>query len=260
VSIESQSGSAAQEIFLSARWYDLGINWDARLAREIPVLCEVFGPPGEFGLLDAGCGPGRHLVGLAARGYRMTGLDLSPEMLDVAREHAASAGVDVALVAASFTDVAKAGGPFDGVYCLGNSLAAGGSAAAAEQAFSAMAEGLRPGGRFFVQILNFEKLRNENPRVRGPRVRREGSFEYVSNRVFHFDGNQVEITNITSWNDGGWKNFAQRGSLYAISREEIEQWCAAAGLVVDEMIGGYDRAAFDVDVSNDLIVVATMKA
>lgn len=40
-------------------------------------------------LLDAGCGSGQFALALAARGAQVTGIDLSPEMIRLAREHAA---------------------------------------------------------------------------------------------------------------------------------------------------------------------------
>lgn len=44
-------------------------------------------------VLDLGCGTGRMTLELAKRGYDMTGVDNSPEMLDIAREAAVSEGV-----------------------------------------------------------------------------------------------------------------------------------------------------------------------
>ncbi|MBQ7356949.1 MAG: class I SAM-dependent methyltransferase [Clostridia bacterium] len=45
--------------------------------------------------LDLCCGTGRMTLELARRGYDMTGVDLSPEMLGVARENAENEGLDI---------------------------------------------------------------------------------------------------------------------------------------------------------------------
>ena len=46
-------------------------------------------------VLDLGCGTGRMTLELASRGYDMTGVDLSPEMLDIARTLAEEDGHDI---------------------------------------------------------------------------------------------------------------------------------------------------------------------
>ena len=47
--------------------------------------------------LDLGCGTGRMTLELASRGRDMTGIDYSPEMLDIAREEAERLGIDSVL-------------------------------------------------------------------------------------------------------------------------------------------------------------------
>ena len=46
-------------------------------------------------VLDLGCGTGSMTLELAGRGYDMTGVDYSPEMLGIARERAEQAGADI---------------------------------------------------------------------------------------------------------------------------------------------------------------------
>ena len=46
-------------------------------------------------LLDLACGPGRHAVEFAQRGFHVTGVDRSTFLLDRAREHASQAGASV---------------------------------------------------------------------------------------------------------------------------------------------------------------------
>jgi len=47
------------------------------------------------GLLDLCCGPGRHAVEFAQCGFRVTGVDRSPFLLDRGREHASKAGASI---------------------------------------------------------------------------------------------------------------------------------------------------------------------
>lgn len=55
-------------------------------------------------LLDLGCGTGKMTLELARRGYDMTGVDISPEMLNVARERAEREGLDVLWLCQDMTE------------------------------------------------------------------------------------------------------------------------------------------------------------
>lgn len=254
------SGQRDGDIFTRADWYDVSINWDARLAREIPVLESVLGPPGKGGLLDAGCGTARQACELARRGYRITGADASDEMIDIARRNATTSGVDAQFVVTPYDSLfATVGGGFDGLFCQGNALSAAGSAEAVRAAIDQFARCLRTGGRLFTQIVNFELMRGEQPCVRGPRIGVVDGIEYVSVRQFHFVGEQIQVTNITLFNDGGWKKRAHCGLLYPIAPGELREWCGAAGLAIDEIWGSYARDAFDAANSADVVLVATKR-
>ncbi len=259
-----QAKDPAGDVFRSAKWYDQTINWSARFSRELPVLTEIFGPPAEGGLIDAGSGTGRHALALAARGYGVTGLDASEEMTRVAQEKAESAeekdGVKKMprFVVAPYHDAYQAaGGGFDGVYCLGNALAAAGTLDGVRVALAQFGECLRTGGKLFLQLLNFQPMRMQDPCVRGPRIANVDGQEYVSSRVFSFLDDCVRVTNVTHWHDGEWRQRSHGGQLYPIALDELRQACSDARLRIDETWGSYAREPFDVAASTDLIVVAT---
>ena len=85
--------------------------------REVDFLLEELELQPGASILDVGCGTGRHSVELARRGYVVTGLDLSAEMLAKAAEAAKAAGVKVEWVHA---DAARFSFPdqFDAAMCL----------------------------------------------------------------------------------------------------------------------------------------------
>jgi SAM-dependent methyltransferase len=72
-------------------------------------------------LLDLPCGLGRHAIGLASRGYRVTGVDLSADAVASARNEALERGLTVSFHVGDMRHQSP-GGPFDGAYCFGNSF------------------------------------------------------------------------------------------------------------------------------------------
>src|SRR5262245_36090994 len=76
-----------------ARGYDASLAHSSLFEVDQEFALRHFDRPGR--LIDLGCGTGRLLVSFARRGYWVVGVDLSEEMLRVAGEKAAAAGVAV---------------------------------------------------------------------------------------------------------------------------------------------------------------------
>ncbi len=76
-------------------YYDIAFSWD--LEPEIDVFERIFERhvPGRVErVLEPACGTGRFLRALPRRGYRVTGYDAEPAMVDYARRSVREAGVD----------------------------------------------------------------------------------------------------------------------------------------------------------------------
>jgi SAM-dependent methyltransferase len=97
-------------------------------------------------LLDVPCGGGRHAHALAARGYQMTAVDVSPHFLAAARARPVGGTGQVAWEQRDMRDLPWAGA-FDGAYSMGNSFGYLDDQGNADF-LSAVARALKPGGRF----------------------------------------------------------------------------------------------------------------
>src|SRR5206468_3347338 len=85
---------------------------------------------------------------LAARGYQMTGVDISPEFLAVARAKATERKLPVMWEERAMHELAWQG-VFDGAFCLGNSLG-GLDDDAFSAVLKAVSHALKPASRFVV--------------------------------------------------------------------------------------------------------------
>jgi SAM-dependent methyltransferase len=106
-------------------------------------------------ILELGCGTGRLLVPLANAGYEVTGVDLSPEMLHIARAKVGAAGVAqrVTLVQGDYTDATLAGACRLALVMM-NAFLHLTSQSAQLRALRHWRERLAPGGVLLIDIFN----------------------------------------------------------------------------------------------------------
>lgn len=103
-------------------------------------------------VLDVGCGPGRHALALAARGVRVTGVDASPDFVELATAAAAAADLPARFEVLDVRDLADQA-EFDAALCLcqgGFGLLGGRDDL---DVFARIAAAVRPGGALAVSAV-----------------------------------------------------------------------------------------------------------
>jgi 2-polyprenyl-6-hydroxyphenyl methylase/3-demethylubiquinone-9 3-methyltransferase len=100
--------------------------------------------------LDVGCGGGLLSEGLSRHGARVTGIDLAPGMVEVARLHAAEEGLDIDYRVAAAEELAASAQSFDVITCMEMLEHVPQPA----HMLATLASLVRPGGSVFVSTLN----------------------------------------------------------------------------------------------------------
>jgi glycine/sarcosine N-methyltransferase len=254
--------------------YDLMVDWAGRLARELPFLEGILRETEARRILDLGSATGHHAAHFAEIGVESVGADPSGELLRIARERFGDLP-RLSFVQAGFGELAgTVEGIFDVVTCLGNTLPHVRDDANLRTALADVGSILRPGGRFVVQQLNYDRILANRQRFLGVGGRRDGERELLFFRFYDFPSGHgspsghdspsgthdtaltFNLVTFERGSEGGWSQRVDATTLLPITAAQLGSALAETGFDVDELYGDYAGQPFDPAASNDLILVA----
>ena len=214
-------------------------RWSAPMTEDVAFYVdlarEVDGP-----IVELAVGTGRVAIPVAAAtGQRVIGIDVSSSMLEIAREQAAAAGVELDLRLGDIRDFSL-DEPAALITCPFRSLLHLPTWADRRRVFERVAASLRPGGRFAWNAFAFD------PKIA---VELDGKWHTdtgVPHRIDYFPPNN-RVT-VTLEDDSAV-------TLWWIARSEWEGLIEVAGLEIEALYGWFDRRPFD-DSSRELVWVA----
>jgi SAM-dependent methyltransferase len=238
--------------------------YDLLSERSIPIECAQIGamlgkrgvPPGGR-LLDAGCGTGRHSVELARRGFRVTGLDASGELLAVARQQPGADGV--IFVQADLA--APPPGPFEAILCRGvlNDLV---EDETRRRAFLAFARALVAAGALVLDVRDWVttvRRKGREPITEKTVETPRGTLTFRSETRLEHGTQRLQIAERHTLTSGGVTTIAANDfTMRCWTREELDALLAATGFRAVEYRASYDPAA--PAGSTDRLVVTASRA
>jgi SAM-dependent methyltransferase len=253
----------------SPRPYYHEFAWAYDLLQPEPVVSRIefiqatltkYGIAADAWVLDAGCGTGRYAVELAKRGYRVCGVDRSPELIAVARNRHQDAANRLQFVIA---DLLQASFPqsFDAVLGRGvlNDFVEAADRGSVFQRFSLW---LRPGGIWIFDVREWSRTlaRYIEPSAKVHRRTIElpnGTLQFQSNTVLDTELHALRIHERFDMHRGEEQISTENDFIMRCwTLDEINDYLFAAGL---EEIGKYLNYGEEDRAWSDRLVVAARK-
>lgn len=233
-----------------AKYYD---DEHASYTDDIPMWEGFARHVGDDGVLELACGTGRLLVPLARAGAMLTGIDVSPAMLDVARDKVSRASQDarVKLVEADMRTY-DLGRQFGLVMVGLNSLMHLETRQSQREAIETAARHVRVGGRFVIDVFNPDDGLPDSAQegqvyLHCLKVRTDQS------QLLHFQSLSVDrgeqVVAVTNYYDdvnvdGLVRRHLVPFRLRYLAVGELELLVEQSGLRIEDLYGSYDLEPF----------------
>jgi SAM-dependent methyltransferase len=247
-----------------AEWYEeFGFN-KAWTIPECDFLEEVFkryGAKPVRMILDVGCGTGRHCFELARRGYRVTGIDVSPGMIEIAKEKCSSEELEVKFYCKDMREL-DFHENFDAAYILFTTFPLLAENEDAIKALNGIWNALREEGLVVIEVGNVWYS------IAGGKFKPEGVYEWTAEkgaiRMMRKNEWKVDFKNNINHRTlttRRWKNgqelpiFIEKFDARLYSLNEIDLLCRLTGFKIVKTFGKAEIKADFEDFPQGLIVV-----
>ena len=210
------------------------------------ILKNVF-LPGNAKVLDLACGPGRHSILFAEQGYRVTAVDLSENLLAIAKKIAVGSGFKINFFKCDLRNFSVSA-KFDLVVNLFTSFGYFEDDLENFKLFEVSFDLLENGGYFVLDYLN--KYYIEKNLIPESVDEQEGGI-IVQKRCIK--GNRV-IKNISLFSNGQEKRYHESVRMYG--KDELIKNIENRGFEIKSIFGDFEGHCFDPEKSSRIIIIA----
>lgn len=220
------------------RTWDLTDRFWEDAPGEVDRVIELAGLEPGADLLDLGCGPGRHSLEFAARGFIVTGVDRCAAYVDEAKQRAQERALEVEFVAADMRMFCRPAA-FDAAVNLFMAFGYFEPEEENRQVLANLFDSLRPGGTLVMELMGKETL----ARIFTPRdwsetdgvlhlreTRTSKNWSWIENQWIYIDGTDRQEFHVSHW---------------VYSARELEAMLHEAGFGQVDVYGSLDGVPYD---------------
>lgn len=233
-----RSGDTPREFYdaLANSYHLLFTDWERSIVAQAEVISAILGKCGvapDAAILDCACGIGTQSLGLAMRGYAVTGSDISPQEVDRARLEARRLGLNIPFVLADFRFLAQSHpGTFDCVIAMDNALPHLTERDDLARCLSGIHDRLNPSGLFVASIRDYDAILANKPVSPPAAVIDAANGRRVALQVWDWHGDVYDFTQYIIVDEGDTPKIEAFRSRYrAVTRAELSASLCAAGFM-----------------------------
>ena len=221
-----------------------------RTLGEVDFIEKTLALPAGSKILDLCYGHGRHLIELASRGYQMTGLDLDPLFLELARLEAQRRRLQVRLEHRDMRDIPFTK-EFDATINVFTSFGYLESDEEDQRVLDEIARALKSGGQFLLDTQNRDGLMRMYSRRDWYET--ETGMKVLESREIDYLAGRNNVRQVTIYPDGTQREASHSLRVYALT--ELVRMLNSAGLALETTFGGMDGSPVSLE-SRRLVTVA----
>ena len=188
-------------------------------------------------ILDLGCATGGTVLALRKKGFRADGIDLDEAMIRIARRNAAAIGSPASFGVADIRSL-SANALYQGVCCIGNTLPHLTDEQDIQELVRKMYFALVDGGCAVVQIVNYDRVLDQNVTAL-PTLRADGR-TFV--RAYRREGGILRFQTVLTYQD---EKYHGDVPLYPLRARTLEAMMRSAGFRQVVLFGDFDERPFD---------------
>lgn len=189
-------------------------------------------------ILDLAAGTGTQAIQLAKKGYDVTAIDSSEQMISIMKEKVLEEQVSLQCIRLDMEKIQELTiSAYDSIICIGNSIVHLNSVEEIRQMVTDIFKLLESDGTFIVQIVNYDRILEQNIKEL-PLIKRDEGITFQ--RTYEFSNDKIQFSGVlTVEQNGKQEQFLNTVELYPLQSFQLVSVLQDAGFSEITLFGDF---------------------